>query len=64
MKLKQTKSEWNNRDPIKFLNEKDFNEVKSKLTIYDGKTIAEDDLKKNKESSNCQSTKGRENCPE
>ena len=49
---KQTKSEWNNRGPMKFLNEKELNEVKAELTIYDGKTIAEEELKKNKESSN------------
>ena len=49
---------------MKFLNEKELNEVKAELTIYDGKTIAEEELKKNKESSNWQSTKGRESCPE
>ena len=43
---KQTKSEWNSRGPMRYLNDEEFNAVKSELTIYDGKTIVEEELKK------------------
>ena len=53
---RQTKSEWNNRGPMNYLDDEEFNAVKLELTIYDGKTIAEEELKKNYESSNWKNT--------
>ena len=46
MKQKKNKIEWNNRGPIKYLDDEKPNIVKSERTIYDEKTIAEEEPKK------------------
>ena len=43
---KHTKSEWNNRGPMMYLDDEEFNTIKLEPTIYGRKTIVKEELGK------------------